>query len=138
MKIPSLIHLAGITALTICASASAAPAADRAGLLADSRGMTLYTFTKDSADFSNCYDACAKNWPPFLAKPGAIEQGDFTLVTRKDGTTQWAFQHKPLYYYAADAAPGDAEGDRKGEVWFAVRNSSSTKVAPRDTNVSQY
>src|SRR5262249_49917000 len=37
----------------------------------DDKGMTLYTFDKDGKGVSNCYDTCAKNWPPFAAAADA-------------------------------------------------------------------
>src|SRR5689334_1870776 len=39
--------------------------------LTDSKGMTLYIYTRDTADTSNCYDACAQVWPPLLDQSGA-------------------------------------------------------------------
>ena len=36
-------------------------------ILTDANGMTLYTFDKDTAGTSNCYDECAANWPPLIA-----------------------------------------------------------------------
>ena len=30
----------------------------------DEKGMTLYTFDKDEAGKTNCYDKCAVAWPP--------------------------------------------------------------------------
>ena len=36
----------------------------------DHNGMTLYTFDKDEAGKSNCYDQCAVNWPPFAGRRG--------------------------------------------------------------------
>ena len=37
---------------------------DKGEVLADSDGMTLYTFDKDTKGASSCYDACATKWPP--------------------------------------------------------------------------
>jgi predicted lipoprotein with Yx(FWY)xxD motif len=108
----------------VCGHAWAAgPATERNGVLADSKGMTLYTFKKDAPSISNCYDACAKAWPPFIAKQGASASGDFSLVERKDGGQQWAYKSMPLYYYAGDAAPGDTTGDGSGNVWTVVRSA---------------
>ena len=44
-------------------------------VLADPNGMTLYTFDKDEAGKSNCYDECATEWPPFEAAADAIVCG---------------------------------------------------------------
>ena len=36
-------------------------------VLADAKGMTLYTFDKDADGKSNCNGKCAENWPPLKA-----------------------------------------------------------------------
>ncbi len=39
------------------------------------------------------------------------------MVTRDDGSKQWAFQGKPLYTYAEDKMPMDGSGNGKDGVW---------------------
>ncbi|WP_373354189.1 hypothetical protein [Pseudoroseicyclus sp. CXY001] len=92
-----------------------------AGVLADADGMTLYTFDNDSEGTSVCYDDCAVNWPPFLAAEGAEEGDGYTLVTRDDGSLQWALDGMPLYYWIGDTAPGDTNGDGVGGVWHVIQ-----------------
>ena len=82
--------------------------------LATAKMMTLYTFAKDMEGVSNCYDNCAKNWPPLMAASDAKPMGSWTIVTRKDGTRQWAYEGMPLYTWIKDAKPGDATGDGVG------------------------
>jgi predicted lipoprotein with Yx(FWY)xxD motif len=82
--------------------------------LADAKMMTLYTFAKDTPGVSNCYDNCAKNWPPLAAAADAKPMGDWTIVTRKDGTRQWAYKAMPLYTWIKDTKPGDASGNGAG------------------------
>lgn len=84
-------------------------------------GMTLYTFKNDKKDVSNCYDDCAKNWPPFTAAGNAKPDGAYSLVTRKDGAKQWAKDGKPLYFWIKDMKEGDATGDGVKGVWDAAR-----------------
>jgi len=43
--------------------------------LADSSGITLYTFKKDEKNRSNCIEGCAVNWPPFNLGPSAALAG---------------------------------------------------------------
>jgi predicted lipoprotein with Yx(FWY)xxD motif len=117
----TLLFLAGIFA---AASVLAAPAADRGGVLADGKGMTLYIFKRDSPMQSVCNDGCAKAWPPFIATEAAKEGGDFSILTRKDGSKQWAYKSQPLYYYAGDAAPGELTGEGSGGVWYVIRKSA--------------
>lgn len=83
-------------------------------ILADAKGMTLYTFAKDTAGVSNCSGNCAKNWPPLMAAADATPMGDWTIVTREDGTKQWAYKGMPVYGWVKDAKPGDTTGDGVG------------------------
>jgi predicted lipoprotein with Yx(FWY)xxD motif len=100
-------------------SAEPAKVADTAKgkVLADARGMTLYTFDRDSAGTSACTGQCAQNWPPLLAPADAKPVGSWTIVTRPDGGKQWAYKGKPLYGWARDGKPGDVTGDGVNNVW---------------------
>lgn len=88
-------------------------------VLTDADGMTLYIFDRDTNGDgkSVCNDSCAANWPPLYADDGAVAEGDFTLVTRDDGTMMWAYKGWPLYYWYEDMEPGDIKGDGVGGVW---------------------
>ena len=87
----------------------------------DEKGMTLYVYDKDEAGKSNCYDKCATNWPPFKAAAGAMAMGEWTVVTRTDGTMMWAYDGKPLYTYVKDQKAGDVTGDGAGGVWHIAK-----------------
>lgn len=89
-------------------------------VLTDQQGMTLYTFTRDTAGTSNCNDGCAANWPPLMADDGAMAAGDFSIITRNDGSKQWAYKDMPLYTWVRDAEPGDVTGHEFNQVWFVV------------------
>jgi predicted lipoprotein with Yx(FWY)xxD motif len=81
-------------------------------VLADSKKMTLYTFDKDTTPGkSACNGPCAQNWPPLAVPADAMPMGDWTVVTRDDGSKQWAYKGKPLYTFAKDKKPGDTAGD---------------------------
>lgn len=90
-------------------------------VLTDAKGMTLYTYDKDTAGMSNCTGECAEYWPPAKAEAGAKPVGDLTLIKRADGTMQWADGGKPLYTFAKDKAPGDVMGDNMKNVWHVVK-----------------
>jgi len=90
-------------------------------VLTDDHGMTLYTFKKDKAGMSNCNGGCAKNWPPLMAEGGAMADGDYTIVKRKDGSHQWAKGGMPLYLWIKDKKAGDVTGDGVKKVWDAAR-----------------
>lgn len=96
------------------------PAYAENGMMVSSSGMTLYTFDNDKPDSSTCHDVCASIWPPYLAAKGSKPVGDFTLITRGDGKSQWAYKGKALYFYAQDRAKGDKSGDKTKEVWHIV------------------
>lgn len=90
-------------------------------ILVGPSGKTLYTWDRDvAAKTSVCFGSCAENWPPFLAEAGAVATGEWTIVTRADGKNIWAFQGKPLYYFAHDANPGDTNGNNPTGAWHVV------------------
>ena len=79
--------------------------------LVDAKGMTLYTFDKDTPGKSACNGQCAANWPPMLVADGGKAAGDWTIVVRDDGLKQWAYKGKPVYSWVKDTKPGDTTGD---------------------------
>jgi predicted lipoprotein with Yx(FWY)xxD motif len=105
-------------------AAAAGPAATRqtaAGLVyVGPNGMTLYTFDNDTAGVTNCYGGCATAWPPFMAEAGAAATGEWTILPRTDGTQMWAYDGKPMYYFANDANPGDVNGNQPTGNWHVV------------------
>ncbi|MDB5423378.1 MAG: hypothetical protein JWQ29_794, partial [Phenylobacterium sp.] len=146
----SPLALAGLWLAAVIAGLMAAPSARAAGerpaavrvemtdemgpVLADSRGLTLYTwggdrkageslctskrFTHANGAGSMSYElpepqkraACAQIWPPFLASADAEPVGDWALITREDKARQWTYLGKPLYTYAQDGQPGETNG----------------------------
>ena len=103
------------------AALTSATTAFAAGMLTDSKGMTLYTFDKDKGKVSSCYGECAKNWPPYAVHKGEKMGKDWGKTKRKDGSQQWTYDGHPLYYYVDDKKAGDATGDGKGGVWHVVK-----------------
>ncbi|HAP11331.1 MAG TPA: hypothetical protein DCR50_10830, partial [Afipia sp.] len=49
--------------------------------------------------------------PPPPPCAAARPSGDWTIVTRDDGSKMWALKGKPLYTFAKDTKPGDTTGD---------------------------
>jgi predicted lipoprotein with Yx(FWY)xxD motif len=84
--------------------------------LTDFAGMTLYTYGKDTPGVSNCTGTCAVNWPPYSS--GATAQKTFpaniSVITRIDGSKQFAWKNMPLYYFKSDTAAGQITGDGVG------------------------
>jgi predicted lipoprotein with Yx(FWY)xxD motif len=54
--------------------------------------------------------SCTQAWSPALAAPGAKPVGKWTVITRKDGRQQWAFDGAALYTSSLDREPGDVLG----------------------------
>jgi len=91
-------------------------------VLADAKGMTLYTFDKDKKGVSNCNGGCAKKWPPLIAAAKAKAYGEYSIIKRADGTMQWAYEGKPLYSWFKDKKPGDVTGDGVKGVWHLAKH----------------
>lgn len=108
---------------------SAAKVGDLGTILVDSQGRTLYDFHKDKGGESACYDACAAAWPPLLTEgdpqaQGPAERNMLGTTKRKDGTVQVTYNGWPLYAYAGDQAPGEANGnniDQFGAEWYTLQ-----------------
>ena len=97
-------------------------------LVAGSNGMTVYNFTKDTKDSgtSACTGGCLQTWPALTVAAGetpvagAGVTGTLGTITRPDdGTLQVTYNGLPLYFFANDHAPGDANGVY--ENWVAVQ-----------------
>lgn len=90
--------------------------------LVDLKGMTLYTYERDtSGKTSNCNGKCTEIWVPLAATAEAKAIGDFTVINREDGSKMWAYRYRPLYTSPADKAPGDANGNATTLQWRIAR-----------------
>ena len=114
-----------VAVLTVASAPQVGP------VLVDSKGLTVYDFHKDKGTTSSCYGACAGVWPPVLTE-GAPQTGEGATASklgttkRKDGTVQVTYAGHPLYTYAADKKPGEANGqdiDSFGAEWYALQGN---------------
>jgi predicted lipoprotein with Yx(FWY)xxD motif len=119
--------LACVLALgTVAQAQTAMPAAVKVvksgnnAFLAGDNGLTLYAYDTDTDGKSSCNGPCAAKWPPLAVAADAKPIGAYTIVTRDDGTKQWAYKGKPLYFYVTDKAPMDVTGDGVGGKWHIV------------------
>jgi len=106
-------------------------------VLVDSKGLTVYEFTEDKGTTSNCYGECEAAWPPVTAngKPSSGEgamPSDLGKTKRKDGTVQVTYKGHPLYTFAEDKKPGEANGNEADGTWFAL-NEAGTPVMGKAT-----
>jgi predicted lipoprotein with Yx(FWY)xxD motif len=91
-------------------------------------GRTLYLWEADKGSKSTCNGACAAAWPPLKASatPKAGSGVNMSLLgtsKRSDGSTEVTYAGHPLYYFAGDGAPGQANGegsDNFGAEWYVV------------------
>ncbi|MDH5345207.1 MAG: hypothetical protein OEW59_05525, partial [Gammaproteobacteria bacterium] len=101
--------------------------------------------------------SCTDLWPPLLADDDAEEVGDWTIVLRRDGSRQWAYEEQPVYTSVRDAVPGDVLGGSNRRYGgdspayrvpigpppnvppgFAVRSTSNGRILTTDRNESVY
>jgi predicted lipoprotein with Yx(FWY)xxD motif len=106
----------------------------------DQNGMTLYLFQKDTkkAKTSACNGDCAKTWPAVLADGKVELQGiDSKLlgsIKRADGTEQVTLGGWPIYRFAKDLKPGDANGQGVNGTWFVIEpNGCKVGTSPSST-----
>jgi predicted lipoprotein with Yx(FWY)xxD motif len=91
-------------------------------IFVDANGMTLYTFDRDtSGRSSTCEDKCTERWIPLAASADAEAKGDFTVITRSDGSKMWAYRYRPLYTSQYDKTPGDINGFDSANLWHVAR-----------------
>jgi predicted lipoprotein with Yx(FWY)xxD motif len=118
----SVLALSSWLALSLASFAHAAPPAQVSdGALVGPNGMSLYTFDKDAGGKSACSGPCATIWPPLAAAADAKPEGDWTVIARDDGSKQWAYKGKPVYYWSKDQKPGDRTGDGFKEIWHLAK-----------------
>ncbi len=113
--------------------------ADAGGeVLVDPDGKTLYAYAGDvKADHFSCAAApCSNTWIAFTAPAIANTFGDFTIVSRADGTRQWAYRGKALYKFAGDVLAEDVNGigvDKHFQPALATRYPMPAEVTIRAT-----
>lgn len=119
----SLFAASAVLAAGCASTMSASPAKTADGVLVGANGMTLYIFDKDMAGSgkSACNGPCAQNWPPLAAAAGAAASGDWAVIARDDGSKQWAYRGKPVYFWAKDQKPGDRTGDGFNGIWHLAK-----------------
>ena len=93
-------------------------------ILTDADGRTVYYFANDTEGVSNCEGDCLANWPAVTVQDtpsgGDGVDAEIGAITRTDGTIQLTVNGFPAYYFAADEAAGDTNGQGVGDVWWVV------------------
>jgi predicted lipoprotein with Yx(FWY)xxD motif len=100
-------------------------------VLATSTGRTLYLYTPDGHNKSNCTGSCASYWPPLMTtgKPVAgmgVKQS--LLGTAKRGAKlQVTYNGHPLYRYVGDSGAGQVTGEGSNSTWYVVTAAGNQK-----------
>ena len=111
----------------------------RNGITGDPKGQSMCTDTPttETAGLMSPYPpglilpeldkrkSCAEFWPPVLAADNAEPVGSFSIIQRKDGRKQWAYDEHALYTSILDELPGDVRG-------ATTRRRSGEAPAPRE------
>src|SRR5262245_25360107 len=128
MVVVLVFGLGGVMVVTACTQEAPSPLKTEksktlGNYLVDPKGMTLYIFYKDTeAGKRACNGGCAKLRSPFALEPGQVKATyPLSIITRDDGTKQYAYRGKPLYYYDKDSKAGDTRGDAVGKVWWVAK-----------------
>ena len=72
--------------------------------LADGSGKPLYTYSQDTDNTGNCTGDCLSNWPAYKATSTSSLPAHVGTITRSDGSVQYTYNKKPLYYFTGDSA----------------------------------
>ena len=92
-------------------------------ILVSRGGYTLYTYSEDTRDHSNCVAFCLELWPPLVVRKGVIPSGrgvtGLGTFARTNGQRQVTYRGKPLYLFAFDHIPGHTSGEGNG--WSVVQ-----------------
>ncbi len=87
-------------------------------------GHTLYQYSKDAPNTSNCSGTCAQNWPVFsvdkIVAPSFIDATRLGNFIRPDKKSQTTFDRMPLYLYVQDTVQGDMKGQGFVGAWSTV------------------
>jgi predicted lipoprotein with Yx(FWY)xxD motif len=67
--------------------------------------------TGPNIGLTDCTADCTKTWLPYAAPADAQGAEDWSVVTRDDGTKQWAYKDWPVYTNVADSKAGDTIGE---------------------------
>jgi predicted lipoprotein with Yx(FWY)xxD motif len=111
---------------------------------AGSKHLTVYMFTSDHGNKSNCSGACAKAWPPVttVGKPkvsGGARAGLVGTIRRSGNVKQVTYKGHPLYYFEADKAAKTSNGQGLDGAWYVLSASGQVvkrTVAPPTTSVT--
>jgi predicted lipoprotein with Yx(FWY)xxD motif len=94
-------------------------------ILERNKGRTVYIFTIDEPNHSNCDPACLALWPPLLIDSDLLpgESIDVNLAGNAemdDGSLIVTYNQMPLYFWVHDREPGETTGKGFEGVWVMI------------------
>jgi predicted lipoprotein with Yx(FWY)xxD motif len=81
---------------------------------------------------------CVEVWPPVTASTDAKAVGKWSILARKDGAQQWAYDGYPLYTSVLDEMPGDTRGSGGRSASFADTGAYRELIGPRPDAPAQF
>lgn len=105
-------------------------------VLTNNAGRTLYSLSVEKHGKFICTGSCLADWKPLVVPAGTKPTGPVALgtVKRPDGRTQVTYKGRPLYRFAGDKKPGEANGEGFKDVgtWHAatIGTASSNPESP--------
>ncbi len=123
---------AGVEDSNLCAKdisiAQISKTVDGKNYLSDCNGFSLYISDNDSESVISCLDSCEKIWIPYLIPEGKVAltksedefMKKFNVVTRPDGSLQYAIGTKPLYKYINDTQAEIISGEGVDGTWHVA------------------
>lgn len=88
-------------------------------ILVNDEGLILYVYDFDTANSATgaatCMGTCLDDWKPLVVDTDVVTAGDG--VDKGDLSVVVAYKDQPLYTYAKDTKPGDANGKNVGDGW---------------------
>ncbi len=149
--VPALTLITLASSLAVAASAPSSAAETKPSMtlvvrdsrlgpiITDDKGMSLYMFTPDARNVSNCEGACLNVWPPMMLKAGetlddiavegSLRRSKLGIAMRFDGSRQVTYNGFPLYWWVRDKVPGDVTGQWVGNVWFVLNGAGDPNAA---------
>lgn len=97
-------------------------------MLFDENKQAIYIWQVEESATPECYDDCAKAWPPVLTEgapqaTGEIKADLLGTTKRKDGSVQVTYNGHPLYFYAHEK-PGEVKCHNiatHGGLWWVIQ-----------------
>ena len=101
-------------------------------MLFDNKGQAIYIWELEESTKAECYNECAKAWPPVLTDgapraTGSVSNELLGTTQRTDGGTQVTYNGHPLYYYAHEKA-GEVKCHNvstHGGLWWVIQPSGT-------------